>query len=223
MKLDVNSLTQKDLIKGHPRLLLIIQLALQTGVLKYDPQCYETDVDEETKEIRRDGYYAEDITGFWHPSDFGSYLSANINNFKEAMEDFGFWKAFKFLSLTLPWSGWCYVLDAKKTIAYDIVDDQITAERSQGKKVDYKNYDERAKAVTPEQIQERLTKDYVQIHPALWVSPHDPTCFVADEDIIPFAKKDGWTNAQLGEILVIWFEAMTGHKVKPQHIPNASW
>lgn len=222
-KIDVNSLKQKELIKGHPRLISMLQLALQTGVLKYSPQAYETEIDEETGEIRRDGYWAEDITGFWMPSDFASYIESNITAFKEAKEEFGFWSAFKFLSLSLPWSGWCYVVDAKKTLAYDIVDDYYTEERAKGKKVNYQDYEERAKEITPAQIQERLIKDYVQIHPAIWVSSHDPTCFIADEEIITFAKKDGWTTEQMGKILTIWFEAMTGTKVKHKYIEGASW
>lgn len=222
-KLDVNSLKQKELIKGHPRLLLIIDLALRTGILKYNPQAYETETDEETGQVRRDGYWAEDVTGFWNPSDFVSYFESNITAFKEARADFGFWKAFKFLSLTLPWSGWCYVVDAKKTIAYDIVDDQYAEERTKGQKVNYTDYEERVKKVSPEAVQAKLQSDYLQIHPGIWVSPHDPTCFVADEDIIAFDKKDGWSTTKIGEILALWFEAMTGTKVKPKNVPNASW
>jgi hypothetical protein len=222
-KVDVNSLPQRELIKGHPRLISLIELALWTGKLKYCPQAYETEIDEETKEVRRDGYYAEDVTGFWMPRDFSTYIESNVTAFKEAREEFGFWAAFKFLTLSLPWSGWCFVVDAKKTLAYEIVDEYYADQVQKGHKRNYQDYDQKVNLVTPEQINEKLKQDYLQIHPAIWVSPQDPTCFIVDEQLIPFAKKDGWTTNQMGEILALWFEAMTGKKVSPQYVPGAPW
>lgn len=220
----LNSIKNKELIQGHPRLVLLIKLAIKTGKIKYSPQSVMTEFNEETGKYVRQGYYAEDVTGFWYPDSLTTYIKGNWENWKSGYEDFGFWKAWKFLSLSLPWSAWCFVVDAKKTIAYDIVDDQIVEERKQkGKKVDTANYVERMNQVTAVEIQEHLQKNYHQIAPAIWVSPQDPSVFIYDEAFKPFALADGWNEEQMGEIMAEWFEALTGVKVKPKYIANASW
>jgi hypothetical protein len=89
----------EDLIKNHPRLKLIIKLALETKTLKYSPQAMEKEpLEEGSLEMRREGYYAEDVTGFWMPDSFTSYLKCNIENFKEGFKEFGIGGAFSMLS-----------------------------------------------------------------------------------------------------------------------------
>lgn len=213
-----------NLIEKHPRLLLQIKLAQKTGTLKFSPQTMEISPGDEDGMFKRSGFYAEDVTGFWMPDNFKTYIEANISAFKEAMEEFGFFQAFGFLSLSLPWSGWAWVVDAKKTIPDEIVMNKIAELRraNRGKKITY-NYEEMVSQITPEEVQDYLSKNYLQISPAIWVSESDPSCFIYDEAFKPFALSDGWSSAQLGEIFEEWYEALVGEKTKAQLVLNASW
>lgn len=210
-----------------PQLKGILTLAESTGVLKFSPQSSEIQPEEEVSGYTvpsRHGFYAEDITGFYNPSTFKTYVQANWSNFKEAWDEFGFFSAFKFLSLIPPWTGWAWVVDSITTVRSDVVDQKIRAERS-GKKKDEMNqkYKELCDAVTEEEILAELKKHHIKINNNLWVSTSDPTCIIYDNKAKPYALKDGWSAAQVGEILEEWCQELFRLKVKAKHIPDAPW
>ena len=210
-----------------PQLKAILTLAKATGVLKFSPQASEIQPEEDINGYTvpsRHGFYAEDITGFYNPSTFKTYASANWTNFKEAWEEFGFFSAFKFLSLIPPWTGWAWVVDSISTVKTDIIDDRIRAEKSSLKKEEmYKKYKELAAAVTDEEVLVELQKHHIKINDRLWVSAGDPTCMIYDNKAKPYTLKDGWSAQQVGEILEEWTYELFKLKVKAKHVPDAPW
>ena len=212
-----------DLSKD-PRLQLVIAYALKHKCLMFSPQSSEIQhADLEYGSPYQEGFSAEDVSGFWYPDSILTYLKGNWDNFKSGLE-FGFFRAFSFLSLGLPWSSWCWTIDSRNTLRYDIVTAAIAKETNRKKKNDlYKEFNSLLLAVTEDQIEENLSRNYIQVSKSLWISPNDPSVMVYDERFKSYNLLHGWSKAQLGEILEEWFKLVTDQEIKSKFIENASW
>lgn len=207
-------------IKDHPRLIQQLRYAKLTGKLLFSPQSSEIQEEDKDNYVPyRAGFYAEDVNGFWVPDSYKIYFKANYENFMEAWEEFGFFAAFKFLNFALPWSGWCWVIDAKSTIKHDIA---MEAYRKNNRKTNT-SYDDLVAAVTAEQVNEHLKANYTQLSEGLWVSESDVSCMIYDEDLKPFALEHGWSKEQMGEILEHWYEILVGEKIKAEFRLESNW
>lgn len=209
-----------EYIKDHPRLILILRYAKLSGRLRFSPQSLEIQEEDKENHIpKREGFYCDDINGFWLPDSFKTYIQGNIENFKEAYNDFGFFAAFKFLSLKVPWSGWAWVVESKSTVKHEIA----MVKWRQLKKSDKHKYDDLVKAVCPLEVNAYLKENYIQLSPACWVGKKDPSVIIFDEELKPFALKDGWSTAQLGEIFEHWYECIVEEKIKAEFVLESNW
>lgn len=202
-----------------PLVKKVLEYAKDNKALKYSPQAVEEE------EGRRKGYYAEDVTGFYYPESFRDYLTYNIDAFKKAKEEFGFFKAFQFLSIYWHWSSWIWVVDSKDTIKDDVVDKiiQATGKNQNERLLMRQKHSEYVAKVTDEEVTKELLENYDQISPAIWVSKKDPLVIVYDKKYKPYAYKDGWSKEQIGEILSEWLFVISQEKIEPKYVEDASW
>ena len=203
----------------NSRVRAVIEYAKKKGVLVYSPQSLETD---DAGLAKRKGYSAEDVTGFWSPG-VKDYFCGNYYNFIKAWEEFGFLSAFKFLSLSSPWSGWTWVIDSSRAIAHEIIDSKIKKMSKKEQELARLNYASLINKVTKEEIFESIKSDFEKINDAIWVSKHDASVIIYDEEFKRYLYPDGWSKEQIGEILSEWLEVVAQVKLPVKYAKEASW
>jgi hypothetical protein len=202
-----------------PRINLIISYAKSKGVLLYSPQTDETQIREDSESR---GYSSEDITGFWRPG-LKTYITGNVKSFKKAWQDFGFFTAFKFLSLTSPWSGWVWDVSSFSSLSFYVAEAKLSELSLDERKKSRKRIRESALAVTQEETIKYLEADYQKVGEGMWVSKTDPSVIIYNEQLKSFDLPDGWSTEQLGEILEEWAQFVCSTKIKSRLIKSASW
>ena len=192
----------------------IIADAKSRRVLYFTPQANEieeeyTEPNTEHTTARREGLWCEDIDGYYSPT-IKDWLKFNIEGLKEAYEK----KELKYLSsylrLGMVWSQWAWTIDSIKSVKYE-----IAFENYRKTKVDPDIYFDK---VSDAEIDTYLSEHYVKASDCLYVGKNDPSVFVADERVVPFDMKDGWSMKKLEEIMSLWHEAMTGEKVSAKFL-----
>lgn len=219
--------TKEELLKildQNQQTKAIIKYAQKKKILYFSPQTEEIQVPEKNSQYPvyyREGFVAEDVTGFWTPGSLLTYIQSNYEGYKTGLE-FGWLKAFKYLSLTFPWSGWAWVIDSTETIRNDLVDDFISSKPRHEQSKYYSQYSDLCKAITEEEIYKHLNENYLKVKEHFWVATNDVSCIVYDPKSKPYDLKDGWSTIQLGEILSEWLEILTGEKI-PAKYRQGSW
>lgn len=123
-------------------------------------------------------------------------------------------------------TGWVWVADSLsislKVAAYDLADDIFAIEqgfkdstdryRKTRKIFDHKKVQKKAdELLSTKKGQAKVFKymvekdNLVKVTDYMWVSKNDPTCFVLDENFIPFDMKDGWSPEMLTRVIAYWF------------------
>jgi hypothetical protein len=70
--------------------------------------------------------------------------------------------------------------------------------------------DKMAALMTKEKLTKILVERAIEIAPGIYTKKDDPTSIIVDEDVIPHALKDGYSNVEILQILQIWGDKTLG-------------
>jgi len=111
--------------------------------------------------------------------------------------------------------GWVWVVDALSSAmdsaAYELAEDLMPNELNHEKVV--KLADELMSTEEGrKKVFDYMVKQYglVKVTDYMWVNEDDPTCFVIDDNVIPFDMKDGWSPEMLADIISEWYGVFYG-------------
>ena len=150
--------------------------------------------------------YAEWKLRWWHPQDWVDIF----RSLSECIE-------FGFKTNPLKVEGWVWVVDSLEIAKSDM------AEKLAAQKVDYytdgridrdkfKSYSEEIDKILPTITKDQLIvfieETCTRISKEIWVQNNDPTCFIVDNDLVPYDLRDGWSHAMVRKLVKKWLEAL---------------
>lgn len=158
--------------------------------------------------------------------DFKFWIRKEPKYLLKKMKDWLFINPFK-----VEQEGWVWVADSlsssMKSAAYDLADDLFAQE--EGFKDSTDRFSKKRKIFDHKMVQKRadelmateegrnkvfvyMTNEghLVKVSDHMWASENDPTCFVIDNDFIPFDMRDGWSPETLTRVISYWFRVFYG-------------
>ena len=190
-----------------------------------DPNWTAPDGPRENGRYDVEGRSSLDINGFYrlnlfNPKDLWSYFRAIGGWIKDSYE-LRSWSFFiDACPLFFPWSQWTWTLTSFKDCRYEVAEEvaEKIIELRKQKPGDHTPLSERMEL--EEQVLSTVTNSDVEdwlrragdsrliTNPYIWVSTSDPTNFCVNDSLVPFDKKDGWSEWAIKNILSDWFEAI---------------
>lgn len=149
------------------------------------------------------------------------WLQAGLKNFtQEDLKD-----SFKLLVDSFPFGSDEHVnfeISSLSSFSEDIADDKLVANNIN---IENPHYIQLFKAekyrVTHVQLIAKLIENkYTQITDCMWVKDQDPTMIVIDDSLRPFGMEYGWSEIQMVEFLLEWFNLGTKHQPKLKKLEN---
>lgn len=189
----------------------IIKYAQSKGCLDFKPHSLE--FEEEYIEpvsghvsSRREGFWAEDIDGYYIPT-IKNWILSNIESIKEAYREKDLKNILNYINFSTKWSQWAWTIDSIKSVKYEIA---FSYYRMNSSVIP----DDVFNKITDLEINLYLNKNYNKLNDIIYVGIHDPSVFLVDERIFSFDLKHGWSKAKLEEIMSLWIKAVTNLDIK---------
>jgi hypothetical protein len=158
--------------------------------------------------------------------DFKFWIKKEPKYLFKKMKDWLFINPFK-----VQQEGWVWVVDSlsasMKSAAYELADDLISIEQgfessierftrtgkiNEVKKVQARADELMATEAGRHQVFLHMVKEdnLVKVTDYMWVNENDPTCFVIDDNFMPFNMKNGWSPEMLTKVISYWFRVFYG-------------